>query len=69
MQLCVEDKRIHLYEESYRTLTYLCKYEPFTEYLRNQQSTLIEVDFLDKIYNILSFIFSDKSVNIFLFRC
>lgn len=64
MRLCADAEPIHLFEESFHTLTLLCKHEPFTNYLRKQQSQFGDIDFLDKIYNILGFLFnSSKEVS------
>lgn len=60
MSLCTDSKPLQLHEQAYLTLTYLCKYEPLTYYLRNQQSSFADTDFLDKIYNILMFIFKNN---------
>jgi hypothetical protein len=38
----------------------MCRHEPFTFYLRNQQSAFADTDFLDKIYNILLFLFKSN---------
>lgn len=71
MRLCIDLPPQELFEQTYLTLTYLCKHEPFTEYLRNQQSAFVDIDFLDKVFNILFFIFnlnSDQTqVYVFLF--
>ena len=58
---------MNLYEEAYLTLTLLCRYEPFTAYLRSQQSSFADTDFLDKIYNILLFLFKQATVTMDLF--
>ena len=70
MSLCVDSVPLRLYEESYRMLTYLCKYEPFTDYLRSQQRPN-EIDFLDKIFNIVTFLFNDQKdqKQVILLRC
>ena len=60
MRLCVDSKPMHLYEQAYLTLTFLCRHEAFTSYLRNQQSVFSDTDFLDKIYNILMFLFKQN---------
>lgn len=57
MSLCTDAPPIHLHEQAFLTLTYLCRHEPFTQYLRNQQSSFADTDFLDKLYNILLFLF------------
>jgi len=67
MRLCIDSKPLNLHEQAYLTLTYLCKHEPFTYYLRNQQSAFADTDFLDKIYNILLFLFKHDSVKHRLF--
>jgi hypothetical protein len=61
MRLCIDSKPLNLHEQAYLTLTYLCRHEPFTYYLRNQQSAFADNDFLDKIYNILLFLFKQDS--------
>ena len=67
MRLCVDSRPLHLYEQAYLTLTLLCRHEPFTSYLRSQQSSFAETDFLDKLYNILMFLFKQNSVTTPLF--
>jgi hypothetical protein len=59
MRLSIENEPNKLYEASFKTLTFLCKFEPFTIYLR-RQSSLNSIDFLDKIYNIIGFLFNDQ---------
>ena len=70
MSLCVDSVPLRLYEESYRKLTYLFKYEPYTDYLRSQQRPN-EIDFLDKIFNIVTFLFNDQKdqKQVILLRC
>lgn len=62
MRLCADEPAVRLFEESFLALTLLCKHEPFTDYLRVQQSQFGDIDFLDKIYNMLTFLFSAKDV-------
>jgi hypothetical protein len=62
MRLCADEPGVRLFEESFLTLTLLCKHEPFTDYLRAQQSQFGDIDFLDKIYNMLGFLFAAKDV-------
>lgn len=62
MRLCADEPAVRLFEESFLTLTLLCRHEPFTDYLRAQQSQFADIDFLDKIYNTLAFLFASKDV-------
>ena len=62
MRLCADEPAVPLFEESFLVLTLLCKHEPFTDYLRSQQSQFGDIDFLDKIYNMLTFLFRSKDV-------